>query len=390
MRTLLTLAATLAAAFASSAPATAQGPSPVFVAPVEQTTAQEFERVIGSLRARRTTQMAALEEGALIELSVREADTVKAGQAIARIDDRRLKATRAQLEADLAMGAANLAEKTAQLENARLDLEALERAGKSGAVSERELRNGRTMVQTSEALAKAAEQSITALEAQRDLMDLRIADTIVRAPFDARVIMRHAEIGQWIRPGDALVTLVSTGPLEAWLDLPERLVGRVDTEQAEMQVRLEATGTLITGRSARAVPSVDVRARTFALILDIAPNKGKDATDMLELHPGMSISAEIPIGTPKPHLIVPKNAIIRRGSDALVVTVGADNVAQFAPVRVLFSSGQGFAVESLVPGGLTAGTSVIVEGNERIFPGTPVTPTPVSERDAQAPQHGQE
>lgn len=365
----------------------ASAQTPVFVAPIAQQKTQEFERVLGSLHARQTSEMAALEEGALIELNVREADLVKAGTVIARIDARRLQASRAQVEADLAMGAATLAERQANHQNATEDLKALEAAGDSGAVSERDLRNARTMVATSKALMQAATQSITALEAQRDLIDLRIADTAVRAPFDSRVISRHAEIGQWIRPGDPLVTLVSTGGLEAWLDLPERLVGRVDVKAESITIRLEATGVELLGRRARAIPTVDMRARTFSLILDVNPAQVADRVQ--ELHPGMSISADIPVGQVKDQLVVPKNAVIRRGTDALVVTVDAQNMAGFAPVRVLFATADGFAIESLVPGGLNAGDTIIVEGNERIFPGTPVAPTPVSEKNAGQKQAGQ-
>jgi len=403
--TLRFAAALLALApFAPAAPLQG-GPAPVFIDTAEVLEVQEFERVLGSLRAKRTSQMAALEEGALIELAVREGDVVAAGAALARVDDRRLRASRAELEAQLATAAATFAERSAQLENARVDLEAVERAAKSGAVSDRDLRNARTAVKTGEALAKAAEKAITALEAQRDLLDLRLADTLVRAPFDATVTMRHAEIGQWIRPGDGLVTLVSTGPLEAWLDMPERLVGQVDTNTEAMHVLLEATGATLQGKRPRVVPMVDPRARTFQLVLDvqtapaldsgIAP-EGAEAAPTPQptaaAHPGMSISAQIPIGTPTEHLVVSPDAIVRRGPDALIVTVTAGeqgDISSFAPVRVLFTTPQGLAIEPLVPDSIAAGTRIIVEGNERIFPGTPVTATHIDERDAE-PEQGPE
>jgi multidrug efflux pump subunit AcrA (membrane-fusion protein) len=249
------------------------------------------------------------------------------------------------------MGAATLIERKAQLENSTADFQALESAAKSGAVSDRDLRNARTMVATGKAMVQAAEQSIASLEASRDLLDLRIADAVVRAPFDAQITAKHAEIGQWIRPGDALVTLVSTGPLEAGL-------------------HLEATGQEVVGLRPRSIPIVDMRARTFTLILDLDP---KDEAAQ-SLRPGMSVSATVPLGKPSQHLIVPKDAILRRGASSLVVKIGADNVAQHVPVRVLFTTPNGFAVESMLPEGLAAGDQVIIEGNERIMPGTPVKP----------------
>ncbi|MFT4711118.1 MAG: RND family efflux transporter MFP subunit [Bacteroidia bacterium] len=355
-------------ALLAAAPVSAQ--QQVFVEAVSLETAQETERVIGSLRARSTSVMAALEEGALVEMTVREADHVKRGAVLARIDTRRLEVSRLQVQADLAMGAATLIERKAQLENSTADFQALESAAKSGAVSDRDLRNARTMVATGKAMVQAAEQSIASLEASRDLLDLRIADAVVRAPFDAQITAKHAEIGQWIRPGDALVTLVSTGPLEAWLDLPERFIGRFDESATTVGLHLEATGQEVVGLRPRSIPIVDMRARTFTLILDLDP---KDEAAQ-SLRPGMSVSATVPLGKPSQHLIVPKDAILRRGASSLVVKIGADNVAQHVPVRVLFTTPNGFAVESMLPEGLAAGDQVIIEGNERIMPGTPVKP----------------
>jgi len=339
---------------------------------------QETERVIGNLKARSISRMAALEEGALLELSVREADRVQKGDVLARVDTRRLQASRVQLVADLAMGAATLAEREAQLVNSSADLQALAKAAESGAVSERDLRNARTAVQTGEALVQAAKQSIASLEAARDLIDLRIGDATVRAPFDARVTQRHAEVGQWIRAGDPLVTLVSTGGLEAWLELPERFIGRFDNSAASLPVRLEATGADVTGARPRLVPVVDERAGTFILILDV-PGGGR-------LQPGMSISAEIPLGASAERLVVSKDAVLRRGTSALVAKVGEGNIAELVPVRVLFATPTGFAVEPVAPGGLVPGDRVVVEGNERLRPGTPVDPQEHAPETEEAPK----
>ena len=339
---------------------------PVFVETANRVPTQETERVIGSLKARSISQMAALEEGALLELSVREGDRVQKGDVLARVDTRRLMAARVQVDADLAMGAATLAEREAQLSNSSADLEALTKAAESGAVSERDLRNARTAVQTGQALVQAATQSIASLEAARDLIDLRVGDTTVRAPFDARVTQRHAEVGQWIRAGDPLVTLVSNGGLEAWLELPERFIGRFDNSATSLAVRLEASGTKVNAIRPRTVPVVDERAGTFILILDVADSGG--------LQPGMSISAEIPLGASADRLVVSKDAVLRRGTSALVAKIGAGNVAELVPIRVLFATATGFAVEPLTPAGLVPGDRVVVEGNERLYPGTPVDP----------------
>ena len=378
LRPLWAPAVSILALLAPSPLVAAQQPSPVYVEPVVQKPLQQTERVTGSLRARSTSQMAALEEGVLLELKVREADAVQQGDVLARIDTRRLEASKAQMQAELAMAGATLAEREAQLTNAEADLAALEAAAKSGAISERDLRNAQTQVRTASALAEAGRQSIEALRASLDLLDIRIQDATVKAPFDATVTARHAEVGQWIRPGDPLVTLVSTGPLEAWLNVPERLIGQVNLNAASVAVHLEATGLDVPGTKPRLIPMVDERARSLPFVLDLtSPTQGA-------LQPGMSISARLPLGAVTQRLVVPRDAIIRRGPSSLVVKVGADNLAEHVPVKVLFTTAGGFAVSEVMPGSLPAGTQVIVEGNERIFPGTPVQPMPKGQ-----PQGGQ-
>lgn len=350
--------------------ATAAAQQPVFVESVELAPVQKSERVIGSLRARSTSVMAALEEGVLLALDVREADHVGAGDVLARQDTRRLEASRIQLVADRAMAAATKLEREAQLENAKTDLAAVESAAEKDAVSDRDLRNARTAVQTGTALVEAAKQSLASLDAAIALVDIRIADAVVRAPFDAQVTARHAEVGQWISPGEPLVTLVSSGTLEAWLELPERFIGQIDGAAASIPLRAEALGSDLTGLSPRTIPVVDERARTFTLVMDVPPS---DAVS-LALQPGMSISGIIPLGKPSRHLVVAKDAVLRRGKSSLVARIGEGGVSELVPVNVLFAVDQRFAVEPLAPGGLEAGQDVVIEGNERLFPGTPVTP----------------
>lgn len=343
----------------------------VIVEPVALTPVQPAERFIGSLRARSTSAMAALEEGALIELAVREADTVKKGDVLAKVDSRRLEMSLTQVQADLAMGEATAVEREANLANAQADLEALNRAADSGAVSERDLRNARTAVAVGQAMVEAARQSIASLGASRDLLELRIADATVRAPFDARVVSRHAEIGQWIRPGDKLVTLVSTGTLEAWLEVPERHMGGFDRSVESIALSADGSGLKAQGTRPRTIPIVDERARTFTLILDVNP--GTPGFDKLQ--PGMSISAKVPLGKLTPHMVLAKDAILRRGTNSLVAKIGPENMAELVPVRVLFGANGGFAVQALAPESLKPGDLVVTEGNERLFPGTPVVPT---------------
>jgi predicted deacylase len=69
------------------------------------------------------------------------------------------------------------------------------------------------------------------------LLQVRLDDTTIAAPFDGYVIERHVEPGEWVRPGDPIITLVSAGIIEAWIEVPERFAG--DIAQATTPITVE-------------------------------------------------------------------------------------------------------------------------------------------------------
>ncbi len=330
----------------------------------------------GSLRAAFDAALAAREEGAIVEILAREGRFVKAGDALVKIDDKRLVAQRTSVAASLAEAQAAAVRAVAEADDADEDLLALEAASKRGsAVSARELRRARTLAKSLRAGVSAAERRSEALNADLEHWDLRIADATLRAPFDGTVVEKHVEVGEWVSPGTDLIRLVSTGELEVWLDVPERfapdVAGAIDDGQ--LTIRAGAAGRRVAATESRAVPRVDPRTRTFPLIASI---HGQSA---LGLAPGMSASAWIPVGKLEATLMVPKDALVYRPAGIAVMTVaGPDEggasmtgTALMVPIELLFETESEVAVK-VSDGGLRPGAVVVVEGNERLFPGTPV------------------
>ncbi|MFT6833669.1 MAG: RND family efflux transporter MFP subunit [Planctomycetota bacterium] len=347
---------------------------------VELRETQAREAVTGSLRAAQDAELAAREEGAVMAIRAREGRFVRVGEPIVEIDMRRLAAQRAGVAATLAEAEAAGIRAGVEADDADLDLVAIEAAAKAGSgVSDREVRRARTLAKSLRASVSAAEKRAEALVAELDLWDLRIADATLRAPFDGTVVEVHVEVGEWVSPGTPLVRLVSTGDIEVWLDLPERLMaslaGIVPSSGAGTgQIEVRAGGRSAVADRIRAVPRVNPGTRTFPLVATLG---GEDAAG---LSPGMSASAWIPVGELQSTLMVPKDSLVYRPAGVAVMTVaGRDEggasvggTAAMVPVKVLFESENDVAVE-IAEGGLQPGAVVIVEGNERLFPGTPVS-----------------
>ncbi len=360
---------------AGSAVAQGEGPPPQAVRAVRAALRETVQReaVTGSLRAAHDATLAAREGGPVEEVRVREGAVVRAGEVLLRLDDRRLVAARTESAASLAEAEANVLRRTAESEDARMDLASLEAAAESSSssVSERELRAARTRSVAAKADAEAAEQRVAAMRAQLELADIRVSDATLVAPYDGTIVALHVEAGEWVMPGAALFELVSTKKLEVWLDVPERLLAALQGSPESLPIRVGGLGGDVTASRVRIVPRVDDRSRKFPVILDVTVPEGRSLT------PGMSASAWLPVGERRQTLMVPKDALVYRpGGISVMVVMGADEggaslqgVATQVPIGILFETAREVAV---APGALEAGAVVIVEGNERLFPGTPV------------------
>jgi RND family efflux transporter MFP subunit len=353
-------------------------PTPVRAIRAEAREMQAREAVTGSLRAAFDAVLAAREEGAVLEVKVRAGRFVRKDEALVTVDARRLVAQRTGVEASLAEARATAAMASAEADDADEDLRSLEAAAKGGnSVSPRELRRARTLAKSLRAGVDAANKRNEALEAQLELWNLRIADATLRAPFDGTVVETRVEVGEWVSPGTDLVRLVSTGHLEVWLDVPERFMGALGGDagsNGEIVVRAGAAKGDVVATNVRRVPRVDPGTRTFPLVASI---EGDAAA---KLSPGMSASGWIPVGERTKTLMVPKDALVYRPAGVAVMTVGGRDeggatmagTALMVPIKILFETRREVAVE-LTEGGLAPGAAVIVEGNERLFPGTPVS-----------------
>lgn len=346
-----------------------QGPPPatVIAAPVVQEPVQEKRRVTGTLHAVERAEVAAQESGAVKEVKVDVGDDVEKDDVLLLLDDRRLRATLAEAESRHTAAIAVVEERTAEEKRAVSDLEMKEKLYSQRAVAEREFLDAQREASVASARRKAAEDEKNASDSALELLRVRVADLEVKAPFSGRVVERNIDPGEWIAPGDSVITLVSSGTIEAWMNVPERFVGSVSEGADPMDIIADGTGATSPAKSIRRVSDIDPVTRLFPVVVEIDDLAG-------DLAPGMSVHAELPVGKMESMLAVPVDAVIETFQGASVFRVtptegGGMPTAERVPVTVRFRrDGLTFlGAESLKPGQM-----VVVEGNERLFPGTPL------------------
>lgn len=336
--------------------------TPVHVASVKSQQMQARHKVTGSLQAVARGNLAALEPGRLVELSVREGEQVVQGEVVARIDARRLQAQKAEAEAELEVARAELDSQRAIAKRAAADLARTSQLIRQSAISQQEVDAVEAEALVAKANVLSSQRRIERLNQSLRLIEVRLSDTEIRAPYDAQVVQRHVELGDWVQAGESLLTLISTGPIEAWLDVPERYIGDLAAFGEQVVVRSRATNQDAKVLSVRRVADVNRRVRTLSLVVTIENSDGL-------LVPGMSVDGWIALSARNPQITVPRDAIIRSGAEAYVFRLGRDGTAERVPVEILFEATEGVAIGNSL---LQPQDSIIVEGNERLIPGQQV------------------
>lgn len=270
-------------------------------------------RIDGRLEAVRQSTLAAQVGGNVLALTVKAGDRVKAGQAIARIDER-------ETAAGLAAADAGMAQADAALRAARLHRDRTRELQAQGFVSQAAL----DLAETQHSAASAA---LAQARAGRSQAALARGFATVVAPFDAVVLATHIEAGDLAAPGRPLVTLYVPGRLRAVVDLPAS-ASAVARGASRVEVQLPAVPPAETGRwiapvARTELPSTDAVSQTVEWRLELA------AADSAGLRPGQAVAvrfdgAAAPGASAGSRPVVPVAAVLRRGELTAVYAVQGD------------------------------------------------------------------
>jgi RND family efflux transporter MFP subunit len=323
-----------------------------------------------------------------------EIEAGRIGLAQAELAAAELKAT---LPTEIAQAQATVAEIESRLEYSRLTFERLTELHKTSGVSERELQEANSNFRSQRELltsAQATLKKLTATEklrldqadaevdakrtALRRLLELRENYTI-RAPFDGTVISKLTESGQWVAPGDAVAEIVQLDPIELVINVPQDFVPRlqrlIEKAAAEkrplaVQVGIDSIEGLHVGEVSEIVPQADLRSRAFPVKVRLAnPRIG----DRPLIMPGMLGRASFFVGNESDVLMVKKDALVLGSPTTVVVAaLNPDGKSHGArPVAVEIGASMGDWISVMGP--LKETDQVVVQGNERLFPGQAIT-----------------
>jgi len=352
----------MAGAGAADGPPTQQGGDQaqlVRVGTVERERVQRKRLVTGQIEAVWRTTVAAEEAGLVIQSPPDRGTPVKRGDVLAKLDTKLLETSRQVAEAQLNEAEAMVRQVEATLTEAQALVDRYAGLIEEGAITQVEYDRAVRDRNVAEAQRSTAKAAVASRRAEIERISIQLDKMTIRAPFDGSVIAKYAELGQWLAPGGPVAEMVATEQVDAILEVPESMIGAIQPD-VPVDVRIPGLDQTFTGRVFRIVPNADREARTVQVLIRL---DNPDAT----IKPGMSAEAELPTGRRIEALTVPRSAV-KTTPMGLQVWANRDGVG--LPVNVVgkFMVGDRMVIE----GNLGPGEQVVVEGNERLFPGVPL------------------
>jgi membrane fusion protein, multidrug efflux system len=339
---------------AAEAQPQAQAGPPVSAAVVVEKPVADTQEFSGRLEAVEHVEIRPRVSGFITAVNFKPGATVRKGDVLFVIDPRPFQA-----EADRAEAAARSARAKAEL--AKLELSRAERLLGDKAIAQREYDASASAQKELEANARAA-------QAQYDTAKLNLAYTRVTSPIDGRVSKAEITLGNLVDASSVLTSVVSLERIYASFDGDEDTYLRVRSQAHSGQsvtVRVglaNEEGFPHEGRLEFVDNQLDTRAGSVRMRAIFA---NKDDV----MAPGLFARVQIGGGDAKPALLISDRAVGTDQSHKFVFVVDKDGKAEYREVKL------GPVVDGLrvVKAGLKPGEKIVVNGLQRVRPGSPIT-----------------
>ncbi len=369
----LSAAAVALAGCGRAAPRAAGPPPPV---PVQVAVAErrDVPRVIGSIgtvQALRTVAVKSQVDGVLAQIHFKEGDDVRAGDPLVTLDRR-------PFENSLNIARADLANAEATAAQARADLARYQTLAERGDISPSELLQYTTKNNTAAAAAQAKAAAVANAE-------LQLSYTEIRAPIAGRTGQLLVHEGALVRANDSgapIVTVNQIAPIAVAYAVPE---AALDEIRAAMTER----------RAAVAVADPANSLVREGGVLEFVDNAVDPSTGMIGLKanfpnpdralwPGRFVTVTTQVGLDRDAVVVPSQAVQTSQSGSTVYVLKADKTVDLRKVTVT----RVVSEITLIASGLTAGETVVTDGQLRLIPGARAEAKPLAAPPRDAPARG--
>ncbi len=355
-------------------------------------------RYTGKITARRSSELGLERGGEIKEILVEEGDRVTAGEPLARLDTRNLKAQKQQLQAQHSRASAQLeqlkngprqekiAAAKARVRNLQEELELKQKQRsrreflyQEGAISQekrdevvsreqalkasldeaesqlQELLNGTRREEIAAQQAKVEE-----LEGNLEEIEVNLSKSVITAPFDGIVSQRLLDEGTVVQTGQAVIELMENTAPEARIGIPPSVAKQFQVgASAKLTIDRDAYQATVTS----ILPDVSEQTQTRTLVLRFPPQT------LLETTPGQTVRLNYGKTIDKQGYWLPISALTKgiRGLWTVYVVVpdGEKSKVQQEAVEIIHQQED----RAFVRGTLEPNTEIVANGTHRLVPG---------------------
>jgi RND family efflux transporter MFP subunit len=311
----------------------------------------------GSLRAKEQVDVSPKIAGRLVSMLVDTGHPVAQGALIAQIEDDEIRQQVERSKAAIAVVEATIAQREAELGNAKVELERKKQLVDAGVLSRMELDALEMRHRVAISQVELARAQKRQSEAERRELDIRQSQTRIYSPVTGLVAKRHAHPGAMITPGTSIVTVVSVSPMVIEAKASERDIARVKRGLPVTVTVDSLPGQRFTGRIMRISPLLDAQTRNGLVEIEI-PNRGGT------LKGEMFARVELDLGGSRETTLLPRDALVYRGDQPGVYVIESEK-AKFIALETGMTQEDKVEVIS----GLKAGDAVVTRGSNLLKDG---------------------
>jgi multidrug efflux system membrane fusion protein len=301
---------------------------------IEAQTVPERIILLGSTEAKRRVRLRAQTAAAVAEVLASRGQIVKRGDLVVRLatDDR---------PARLRQAAALLRQRQTEYKAA-------------SSLSKKNLRSKIALAE--------AEAQLNAAQASVEQIRVDIERTHIRAPFDGVVDQRMVELGDYVKIGEPVATILDLSTIIVAGDVSEHNVAKITPGISGTVVLVDKRE--LTGQITFVARSSNSSTRTFRVELDV-PNPG------YEIAEGITAKITLAVGETLSHKL--SSAVLTLDDDGVigVKAVDDDGIVEFLPVTLVADTPDGTWL-----GGLPRTLRVITVGHEFVRVGQKVEAVP--------------
>ncbi|MGB5157655.1 efflux RND transporter periplasmic adaptor subunit [Desulfobacterium sp. N47] len=287
----------------------------------------------GYVVAQRKAAVSSKITGRLVFLGVEEGNKVKKGEIVARLENDDAMAAKNRAIANVNTAKALLEQAVAELDDATLYFNRISKLAETNNVSETDYDAARARFKRAKAVVSGQKAAIKASEAALKEAEVMLEYANLRAPFDAVVLTKNADLGDIVTPlgsaanaKAAVVDIADMKSLQVEVDVSESNINSVEKGQP-CEIRLDALQDVrFAGKVHMVVPTAD---RTKASVMVKVAFIEKDSRVLPEMSAKVAfLSREVMPDEQTAIMAIPFEAVIENKENRFVYSVSNERAVK--------------------------------------------------------------